>query len=318
MTVQGPVKEQQPDGMSHRGGGVWVPATLHFFPPPCCGVVWRCWMAFERALLQLNGSVPSNQSSCVVHATGILAFSPVMKKQCVCHVCQSAVHRTAHQNKSTQKSRGCDFVYIPLPLAHCTTGKGKEGAKCLERLCPIDGYSFVIQNPVTHCVTVPTSDVVESALRTSPRSETFCVKHCQRREPRGRSSTTVALSPTETVFFAEFGTSAVNSSFPESQTIAYSRKHRPAHLLCLYGSPPKTRKRVTTTSKEARTHLHLCSAHLNGVSSPRSLSPLSPRRQAAGRSLWMPVMHGVFYLLKDFERLGHPQRFLDVVPYAGR
>ena len=23
MTVQGPVKKQQPDGMSHRGGGLW-------------------------------------------------------------------------------------------------------------------------------------------------------------------------------------------------------------------------------------------------------------------------------------------------------
>ena len=26
VTVQGPVKEQQPDGMSHRGGVAWTPA----------------------------------------------------------------------------------------------------------------------------------------------------------------------------------------------------------------------------------------------------------------------------------------------------
>ena len=36
MTVQGPVKEQQPDGMSHRGGGEAqdpTGATLHTLPP---------------------------------------------------------------------------------------------------------------------------------------------------------------------------------------------------------------------------------------------------------------------------------------------
>ena len=36
VTVQGPVKEQQPDGISHGGGG-WVPALFGKWGPPSAG-----------------------------------------------------------------------------------------------------------------------------------------------------------------------------------------------------------------------------------------------------------------------------------------
>ena len=43
VTVQGPVKEQQPDGMSHRGGGSCGMRSLPFgwklSPPPLCQLV---------------------------------------------------------------------------------------------------------------------------------------------------------------------------------------------------------------------------------------------------------------------------------------
>ena len=38
VTVQGPVKEQQPDGMSHRGGGAQKPPLHNWFVRGCRGL----------------------------------------------------------------------------------------------------------------------------------------------------------------------------------------------------------------------------------------------------------------------------------------
>ena len=56
VTVQGPVKEQQPDGMSHRGDGGDAP------PPPPLYVVVRSPCHEKKMILQMPP--PARTSQC--------------------------------------------------------------------------------------------------------------------------------------------------------------------------------------------------------------------------------------------------------------
>ena len=58
VTVQGPVKEQQPDGMSHRGGGglPYHPPRRAIFFPPCLSRSSALWSPHaNRTVLLLAG-----------------------------------------------------------------------------------------------------------------------------------------------------------------------------------------------------------------------------------------------------------------------
>ena len=87
VTVQGPVKEQQPDGMSHRGAPPWTPSPPPLDPPPPKEARRCLWVTVGTLLVRLDFPVSKSCGALyggapdVARAWGAEIWPPILTKQ---------------------------------------------------------------------------------------------------------------------------------------------------------------------------------------------------------------------------------------------